>query len=69
MNIIRDYKDFLVAMGIVVVALGLFYAIIWIFMSIWNYLVDYFSLGIPYLNIFTAFIILIFLSFLKSSSK
>lgn len=57
------------AIVIVTFALGLFYAIVWIFMSIWNYLVDYFSLGIPYLNMFTAFVILIFLSFLKGNSK
>ena len=63
------FKETITAIVIVTFALGLFYAIVWIFMSIWNYLVDYFSLGIPYLNMFTAFVILIFLSFLKGNSK
>ncbi len=60
-------EDLLLGIGVVIFVVVIFYAMTWIFMYAWNYLVDYFGWNIPHLSIWAAFLIIVLISYFKKS--
>lgn len=56
-------------LGLGLLLIGVLYAMSWIFMYAWNYLVDYFRLNIPHLNLWASFLIIVLISYFKHSNK